>query len=174
MKLNSDHKAIAERLGAGVFFHIQRNQFLLLEQRATAWELVLLDTGWENTTQYNLLALDEKYLVKLPPDSRDIESMLELWQAKLEGQSKLGRCTPHSCCPSHATQQLADELASLAAEPCGCDSNPVMQLFGSLLAAREVADEESVVGFISDSGTNDMYKVTIQYIGNRAPDEDAE
>jgi hypothetical protein len=57
---------------------------------------------------------------------------------------------------------------------CDCDNNPVMQLFGSLIAAREVADEESVVGFISDSGTNDMYKVTIQYIGNRAPDEDAE
>lgn len=174
MKVNSDHKAIAERLGEGVFFHTQRNQFLLLEQRASSWELVLLDTGWEKTTQYNLLALDEKYLVKLPPDSRDIESMLELWQAKQEGQSKLGRCTPHSCCPSHATQQLADELASLEAESCDCDSNPVMQLFGSLLAAREVADEEMVTGFISDSVTNDMFKVTIQYIGNRAADEDDE
>ena len=167
MKVNSSHEKVAERLGQGVFFHTQRNQFLLLEQRATAWEIVLLDTGWENTTQYNLLPMDEKYLVKLPSDERDIESMIELWQAKQEDQSKLGRCTPHSCCPSHAMQQLED----MAAETCDCDDNPVMQLFGSLIAAREVADEETVTGFISDSETNDMYKVTIQYIGNNGDAE---
>lgn len=162
MKLNSDHRAVAERLGEGVFFHTQRNQFLLLEQRATAWELVLLDTGWENTAQYNLLALDEKYLVKLPPDSRDIESMIELWQAKQEGQSKLGRCTPHSCCPSHAMQM---ELDMTRTKGIACEA-----LLDQLVAARELSDEEFIMGFVKDKDTNDVFKVTIQYIGNQGDD----
>lgn len=68
---------------------------------------------------------------------------------------------PVTCCPSHAAQQQID----LETEKC-----PVTMLAGSLIAAREVADEESVTGFFTDDETNDMYKVVIQYIGNRGND----
>jgi hypothetical protein len=160
MKVNSDHKAVAERLGEGVFFDPRRNVFSLLVNKHH-WEIILLEDMWDGVQQYNLLALDEKYLIKLPKDKEDVVAMLELWKAHQEGVVEMGRCTPSACCPSHAAQQQID----LETEKC-----PVTMLAGSLIAAREVADEESVTGFFTDAETNDMYKVVIQYIGNRSND----
>jgi len=160
MKVNSDHKAVAERLGEGVFFDPRRGVFSLLVNKHH-WEIILLEDNWGGVQRYNLLALDEKYLIKLSKDKEDIKTMLKIWKAHQEGVVKLGRCTPSACCPSHAAQQQID----LETEEC-----PVTMLAVSLIEAREVADEESVTGFFTDDKNNDMYKVVIQYIGNRSND----
>lgn len=70
-------------------------------------------------------------------------------------------------CPSHAAQQQIDLENLPIYELIEDDECDVTKLFGSLLAAREVADEESIIGFLTDSVTNDMFKVTIQFIGNQ-------
>lgn len=163
MKVSKEHFEIAERLGEGIFMRKPFGILFSLEKDSLNgnWYIATLDEGWNEVDTFRILDMWAGDAVKLPDNGIERCAILLRNQA---AQDKLGRCTPHSCCPSHAMQQLED----MAAETCDCDNNPVMQLFGSLIAAREVADEETVTGFISDSETNDMYKVTIQYIGNRS------
>lgn len=75
---------------------------------------------------------------------------------------------PTGACSGHAAQQQKDideEPEYCECPICECD---VIKLFAGLLAAREVSDEEMTMGFITDAVTNDLFKVTIQYIGNQA------
>jgi hypothetical protein len=65
-------------------------------------------------------------------------------------------------CPSHAAQQ---ETEIKREKGIACEA-----LLDQLVAARELADEEFIMGFVEDEDTNDVFKVTIQYIGNRADD----
>jgi len=161
MKLNTKDVALAVELGEGEFINTNSGNVFSLCGSGMEWYVTVLGRGWEYQTTCHILPNLADGAVKLPKSSSERAAMLELWKAHQEGVTKLGRCTPSARCPSHAAQQQID----LEIEEC-----PVTMLAGSLIAAREVADEESVIGFFTDDETNDMYKVVIQYIGNRSND----
>ena len=164
MLVNKEDHTLAEKLGTGTFLSKDTGTIFTLYIDKDGWNIVISSAGWKHILVCSVLNVLAPSAVRLPYGVADRVEMLELWQAKQEGQSKLGCCTPHSCCPSHAMQMELDLE----------EESPLEELFESLVGARQASkDEKVIMGYVAhEKDLLGVYKVMIEYIGEQPKDDE--
>ena len=168
MKICREDQALAAQIGEsiwvwdGVWYQIYQDKY-------NEWS-VNCSWGWisEYTELHILSELVEKG-IKIEQRHLDAIKRVDApaeqvtvgvdW-AKVEEHAPPGKKTWYpGCCEVDPDNEYAIEERKLS---------PVEDIVWSLMAAREISDEEHNMGFVTDSESGDMYKVTVQYIGNRS------
>ena len=75
-------------------------------------------------------------------------------------QAPLGSCRPYGYC-----EVCKEDYVQLVDDDCATEA-----IIDNLIMARTVSDAETAVGYVRDAATGDIFKVTIDYLGNN-PDE---
>lgn len=143
MEIAEHQQHIAKNLGVGIYFY--ENSFYELYTKRDTWHVNVL-WGKDNQEVFVLTDALAKEGIKL--DQRHFDAIERV---------------------DAPVQTVAAELPKVEQEAeIPCDKlSAVEVIVESLIAAREVADEEINMGFVTDSISGDMFKVSVQYIGNQ-------
>ena len=144
MRVDAEDQKLAEEMGAGIWF-LDGTFFELYPDEDEIWHV---NVTWGNyaghDTSFYVLESLQKRGIRLDQRHFDAIKLVETLN-KTDGDE--------------------DDLEDDAEEEVpvsGAES-----IAQNLFAARTVSDEEIAIGFIQDPKTNDLYKIVVQYIGNR-------
>lgn len=143
MRVDAVDQKLAEEMGEGIWF-----------LNGTFYELYQDDDkDWHVNVSWGAYAAAEDYFSVLP----DLQAeAIKLDQRHFDAIERVNA-------PVETVQ--AESLQVDTGIETGAEA-----IAQNLFVARTVSDEEVAIGFIEDPETHDMYRVVVQYIGNRPND----
>lgn len=146
MRVDAEDQKLAEKVGKGVWF-LDGAFYELYQDEDEIWRV---NTTWGNyarhDTPFYVLENLLKRGIKLDKRHFDAIELVETLDAVEEDDE------------DDEDEDVKETVPITAAE----------EIVQNLFTARTVSDEELAIGFIRNPKTNDVYKVLVQYIGNRS------
>jgi hypothetical protein len=155
MKIHPKHEWLANKMGEGYYYipGSQREFFHLWKDGQNQWRCT---STWtlECDKDEEFVVLDSISRKAIKMNCHHFEAIERADDATEQVTKPLGYC-----------EVSKEDYVQLVDDDCA-----VSVIFENLIMARTVSDAETTVGYVRDANTGDIFKVTIDYLGNN-PDE---